>query len=105
MMKTVADYVSTSYLDVPGYTVGGKTGTANIADENGAYIPDTYIASFAGIAPVENPQIAVLVKIDRPKDVPWGSAVAAPIFSDIANKVLPYLGVAPTESALVQNVQ
>jgi cell division protein FtsI/penicillin-binding protein 2 len=104
MMKTVADYIPTNYLDVPGYTVGGKTGTANIADENGGYIPDTYIASFAGVAPVEDPQIAVLVKIDKPKDVPWGSAVAAPVFSDIANKALPYLGVAPTESALVQNV-
>lgn len=104
MMKTVADYIPTNYLDVPGYTVGGKTGTANIADENGGYIPNTYIASFAGVAPVNDPQIAVLVKIDRPKDVPWGSAVAAPVFSDIANKVLPYLGVAPSESALVQNV-
>lgn len=105
MMGTVADYIPTNYLDVPGYRVGGKTGTANIADENGSYIPDTYIASFAGVAPLDDPEIAVLVKIDKPKDVPWGSAVAAPVFSEIANKVLPYLGVAPTESALVQNVQ
>jgi len=105
MMQAVASFIAPSYLDVPGYTVGGKTGTANIADPNGGYIPDTYIASFAGIAPLENPQIAVLVKIDKPKDVPWGSAVAAPVFSDIANKALPYLGVAPSDSVLVQNVQ
>jgi cell division protein FtsI/penicillin-binding protein 2 len=104
MMGEVARYIPTNYLDVAGYTVGGKTGTANIADENGGYIPDTYVASFAGVAPLDNPEIAVLVKIDRPKDVPWGSAVAAPVFSDIANKVLPYLGVAPTETVLVQNV-
>jgi cell division protein FtsI/penicillin-binding protein 2 len=104
MMGVVADTITPTYVNVPGYTVGGKTGTANIADENGSYIPDTYIASFAGVAPLDNPQIAVLVKIDKPKDVPWGSAVAAPVFSEIANKALPYLGVAPTESALVQNV-
>jgi cell division protein FtsI/penicillin-binding protein 2 len=105
MMGSVTNYIATSYLDVPGYRIGGKTGTASVADENGGYIPDTYIASFAGVAPLDNPEIAVLVKVDKPKDVPWGSAVAAPVFSAIANKVLPYLGVAPTESALVQDVQ
>ena len=105
MMGEVAGYISTNYLDVPGYRVGGKTGTANLADDNGSYIPDTYISSFAGVAPLDDPEIAVLVKIDKPKGVPWGSAVAAPVFSEIANKVLPYLGIAPTESALVQDVQ
>ena len=105
MMGSVTDYISTNYLDVPGYRIGGKTGTANVTDENGGYIPDTYIASFAGVAPLEDPEIAVLVKIDKPKGVPWGSSVAAPVSSTIANKVLPYLGVPPTESALVQAVQ
>jgi stage V sporulation protein D (sporulation-specific penicillin-binding protein) len=105
MMGSVTDYISHQYIDVPGYRVGGKTGTANVTDENGGYIPDTYIASFAGVAPLDDPEIAVLVKIDKPKGVPWGSAVAAPIFSELANKALPYLGVAPTETALVQGLQ
>ncbi len=105
MMGAVTDTISSQYIDVPGYRVGGKTGTANVTDDNGGYIPDTYIASFAGVAPLDDPEIAVLVKIDKPKGVPWGSAVAAPVFSAIANKALPYLGVAPTEAALVQDVQ
>jgi cell division protein FtsI/penicillin-binding protein 2 len=105
MMGRVTDNLPKAYIDVPGYRIGGKTGTANLTDENGSYIPDTYIASFAGVAPLDDPEIAVLVKVDKPKDVPWGSAVAAPVFSAIANKVLPYLGVAPTESALVQDVR
>jgi cell division protein FtsI/penicillin-binding protein 2 len=104
MMGAVTDSIP-QYINVAGYKVGGKTGTANIADANGSYIPDTYIASFAGVAPLDDPEIAVLVKIDKPKDVPWGSAVAAPVFSQIATRVLPYLGIAPTESALVQDVQ
>jgi cell division protein FtsI/penicillin-binding protein 2 len=85
MMGAVADSIP-QYINVAGYRVGGKTGTANIADENGSYIPDTYIASFAGVAPLEDPQIAVLVKIDKPKDVPWGSAVAAPARSGHRSK-------------------
>jgi cell division protein FtsI/penicillin-binding protein 2 len=104
MMGVVADNTSTLYLDVPGYDVGGKSGTANIALENGGYKPDAYISSYAGIAPLDDPQIAVLVKVDEPKDVPWGSAVAAPAFSAIAQQALAYLKVPPTEEVLVQNV-
>ncbi|MEX0682372.1 MAG: penicillin-binding protein 2 [Dehalococcoidia bacterium] len=105
MMGVVADTTSTLYLDVPGYNVGGKSGTANIAEENGGYRPDAYISSYAGVAPLEDPQIAVLVKIDEPKDVPWGSAVAAPVFSTLANKVLAYLKVPPTDDILVAKVE
>lgn len=105
MMGVVSDGISTAYLDVQGYDVGGKTGTANIALENGGYKPDAYISSFAGVAPLENPQLAVLVKIDEPKDVPWGSAVAAPAFGHLVEKALAYLNVPPSESVLVQNVQ
>jgi cell division protein FtsI/penicillin-binding protein 2 len=101
MMGVVVDGIPSAYLDVPGYRVGGKTGTANIALENGGYKPDAYISSFAGVAPVENPEIAVLVKIDEPKDVPWGTVVAAPAFGRIAEGALAYLNVPPTENALV----
>lgn len=105
MMGVVADGISTNYLDVQGYEVGGKSGTANIALENGGYKPDAYISSFAGVAPLEDPQIAVLVKVDEPKDVPWGSAVAAPAFGRLAEQALAYLNVPPSESVLVQDVQ
>jgi cell division protein FtsI/penicillin-binding protein 2 len=104
MMGVVVDGIATNAADVPGYRVGGKSGTANIALENGGYKPDAYISSFAGIAPLDDPQIAVLVKIDEPKDVPWGTVVAAPAFAHIAQQALTYLDVPPSEEALVASV-
>lgn len=101
MMGVVVDGISTNYLDVQGYRVGGKTGTANIALENGGYKPDAYISSFIGVAPLEDPQIVILVKIDEPKDVPWGSVVSAPAFGRIAQAALAYMKVPPSEAALV----
>jgi cell division protein FtsI/penicillin-binding protein 2 len=94
MMGVVADSVSSDYLSVPGYDVGGKSGTAQVADGNGGY-KSTYISSFAGVVPLQDPQLAILVKVDEPRDVPWGSTVAAPVFSGIAQKVLPYLNIPP----------
>lgn len=81
---------------VPGYQVAGKTGTAQIA-ENGVYIPDATIASFVGFVPAQNPAFVMLVKIDRPKDTPWGSETAGPLFQSIARELLLYMHVAPTE--------
>jgi len=104
MMGVVADNTLENLLDVQGYRIGGKSGTANIGDPNGGYKPDTYISSYAGVAPLDNPQIAVLVKIDEPKDVPWGTVVAAPAFDAIAEKILAYLKVPPTEPVAVQNL-
>ncbi|HEY5626174.1 MAG TPA: penicillin-binding protein 2 [Dehalococcoidia bacterium] len=104
MMGVVVDGVSTAYIDVPGYAFGGKTGTANIATENGGYKPDAYISSFVGVAPLDDPEIVVLVKIDEPEDVPWGTVVAGPAFSRLADKALAYLKIPPTEEVLVANL-
>ncbi len=104
MMGVVVDGIPSAYVDVPGYEVGGKTGTANIATENGGYKPDAYISSFVGVAPLDDPEIAVLVKIDEPKDVPWGTVVAGPAFSRLAEKALAYLKVPPTEAVLVADL-
>jgi cell division protein FtsI/penicillin-binding protein 2 len=101
MMGVVVDGISTNYLDVQGYRVGGKTGTANIALENGGYKPNAYISSFVGVAPLDDPKIVILVKIDEPQDVPWGSVVSAPAFGRIAQDALAYMKVPPTEAALV----
>jgi cell division protein FtsI/penicillin-binding protein 2 len=105
MMGVVVDGIPTTYLDIQGYRVGGKTGTANITSEDGGYKPGAYISSFVGIAPLEDPQLAVLVKIDEPKDVPWGTVVAAPAFGSLVQAALAYLKVPPTEQALVSSVQ
>jgi cell division protein FtsI/penicillin-binding protein 2 len=104
MMGVVVDGIPKTYLDVQGYRVGGKTGTANIATGDGQYKPTGYISSFAGIAPLEDPQLAILVKIDEPKDVPWGTVVAAPAFGRIVEQALAYMKVPPNQPASVMEV-
>jgi cell division protein FtsI/penicillin-binding protein 2 len=101
MMGVVADSVSTHYLNVNGYDIGGKSGTANVATPDSGYKKDAYISSFVGLAPLEDPQIVVLVKIDEPKDLPWGTVVAAPAFGRIVEQTLAYLEVPPQDAALV----
>lgn len=78
-----------------GYSVCGKTGTAQKIDENGGYSSEKYVASFVGFAPVENPKIAVLVVVDEPQKQHYGSIVAAPAFKAIAQKTLDYMHIAP----------
>ena len=82
-------------VEIPGYTLAGKTGTAEIADENG-YSNSRFVASFIGMAPADDPRIVVSVMVNEPQNGYYGSEVAAPVFGDIASFALPYLGV-PTE--------
>ena len=87
-----------------GYSVCGKTGTAQKIDENGRYSYEKYVASFVGFAPMENPKIAVLVVVDEPNKQHYGSIVAAPAFKAIAQKTLDYMHIAPkikTEKLMV----
>jgi cell division protein FtsI/penicillin-binding protein 2 len=79
---------------VNGYDIAGKTGTAQIPTERG-YDDRWTIASFIGWAPVEDPQFMVLVRIDKPEISPWGSVVAAPIFRDIAERLVTMLEIPP----------
>ncbi|MEX0800374.1 MAG: penicillin-binding protein 2 [Dehalococcoidia bacterium] len=101
MMGVVVEGIPPSLLDVQGYNVGGKTGTANIIASSGGYKDGAYISSFAGIVPLEDPELVIYVKIDEPKGIPWGTVVAAPAFERIAQASLAYLKIAPQEPALV----
>ena len=83
--------------DVSGYSVCGKTGTAQKIDKNGSYSDRLYTASFLGFAPTERPVIAVLVVVDEPRADFYGGSVAAPAFSQIVKESLGYLNVVPTE--------
>lgn len=94
VLNAAAEQGETNLAIVPGYTIGGKTGTGSIATPQG-YTTNLTIASFVGFAPVENPQIIVLVKIDEPRTSPWGSVVASPVFSRVMQKALVYLRVPP----------
>jgi cell division protein FtsI/penicillin-binding protein 2 len=83
-----------SAVSVPGYVLAGKTGTAQKV-ENGTYSDTKYVASFVGFAPAEHPKLLVAVVVDEPQDVHVGGAVAAPVFGQIAEFALPYLGISP----------
>ncbi len=83
-----------SEVSVPGYTLAGKTGTAEVA-ENGTYSETKYVASFIGFAPAQDPRLLVAVIVDQPQGEIYGGSVAAPAFGEIAEFALPYLGVAP----------
>lgn len=80
---------------IEGYRVGGKTGTAQKAGKGG-YQQGKYVASFLGIAPVDNPRLVCLVVIDEPQGYPYfGGTLAAPIFKNVVSDSLRYLGVRP----------
>ncbi len=83
-----------SEVSVPGYTLAGKTGTAQVA-ENGTYSETKYVASFIGFAPAQDPKLLAAVIVDQPQGDIYGGSVAAPAFGKIAAFALPYLGVAP----------
>jgi len=83
-----------SEVEVPGYQLAGKTGTAEKA-ENGGYSETDYVASFVGFAPAEDPELLVAVIVDEPLYEHSGGAVAAPVFGEIASFALPYLGISP----------
>jgi cell division protein FtsI (penicillin-binding protein 3) len=96
MMEGVALFGSGKPAQLNGYSSGGKTGTAQKVDPaTHLYSKTMHIASFAGIAPVNNPVIAVAVVIDNPRNGPsyYGTAVSAPVFAEVAQEVLEYLNV------------
>ncbi len=96
IMKTVITEGGTGISAfVDGYTVGGKTGTAQKIDASGNYAPDKYISSFLGFAPADDPRLVILVVIDEPVGEHYGGTVAAPAFQKIAHETLQHLNVAP----------
>ena len=103
MMEGVVLYGSGKPAQLNGYSAGGKTGTAQKIDPaTHLYSKTMHIASFVGIAPVNNPVISIAVIIDNPQKGPsyYGTAVSAPVFAEVAQKVLEYLGV-PHDATLV----
>ena len=86
---------------VPGFTISGKTGTAQKAAPGGGYEKDKYVVSFSGFLPSENPAFVALVVLDdaHPKNpaLNYGGTVAAPIFARVAEKAARYLDLEPHE--------
>ncbi|MFH1061624.1 MAG: penicillin-binding transpeptidase domain-containing protein [Candidatus Omnitrophota bacterium] len=78
---------------VKGYSTAGKTGTAQKVVAGEGYSHNKFIASFIGFAPAENPKVVIAVVFDEPKPFYYGGTVCAPIFKNIAEKVLKYMDV------------
>jgi len=94
MMQKVVLEGTARRAALDGYTVGGKTGTGQEIDpKTGAYSKTKYNATFAGFAPLNNPQVVVAVILDSPVGLHQGGQVSAPVFRRITQQVLEYLHV------------
>jgi cell division protein FtsI (penicillin-binding protein 3) len=91
---------SGTLAEIPGYSVAGKTGTAQVIGPSGTYADGGYIASFVGYVPATKPAFAMIALIRGPKKEHYGGRVAAPLFRKIGQQVLKYLDVPPDQ---VQN--
>jgi cell division protein FtsI (penicillin-binding protein 3) len=95
MLKGVVSDQGTAVLaKIPGYSVAGKTGTAQKPGGHG-YLPGKYVATFVGMVPASDPRLVVLVSVDEPHGQIYGGLVAAPAFAQIASFDLQYLEVPP----------
>ena len=96
MLEQVTLKGTAKQAQLDGYTAAGKTGTAQKIDpRTRAYSQTKFIGSFVGFAPVENPAVVIIVVIDEPVGGYHGGDVAAPVFREIAEQILPALGVTP----------
>ncbi len=99
MLEGVVSSGTGTSAAIDGYTVAGKTGTAQIPDPNHlGYITGAYVGSFAGFAPAEDPVLSAVVVLDHPTPI-YGGAVAAPVFSTIMAYALHHYGIPTTAAA------
>ncbi len=86
-----------------GYRVAGKTGTSQKIDlKTGTYSSSDVIVSFVGFVPADQPCLTMLVVIDEPEIGKWGGSTAAPVFGNVAKRVLPHLGILPGGAQLIR---
>ncbi len=96
MLEGVTLHGTARKAQLDGYTAAGKTGTAQKIDpKTHTYSKTKYIGSFVGFAPVKNPAVVIIVVIDEPQGSYHGGDVAAPVFREIAEQILPDLSVSP----------
>ena len=105
MLVHVVEEGTGHFAAIPGYEVGGKTGTAQKLDPaTRRYSRAPGVLSFIGFVPADEPRLVMLVMLDEPKNEKWGSEAAAPIFSAIAAPVLRYLEIPARDAAPIQIV-
>ncbi len=99
MLRNVVEKGHGKRAGVPGYLVGGKTGTAQVASTSSrGYEEEKTNGSFAGFAPLENPKYTIMVRIENPRAVEWAESSAAPTFGELMRFLLEYANVEPTEA-------
>ena len=100
MMESVVGSQGTApQAAVPGYRVAGKTGTVK-KSVSGGYADDRYLSVFAGLAPVSNPRLVMVVMIDEPRgEQYYGGQIAAPVFANVMAGALRILNIAPDDLA------
>jgi cell division protein FtsI (penicillin-binding protein 3) len=96
MLEGVTLHGTAKKAQLDGYSAAGKTGTAQKIDpRTRSYSKTKFVGSFVGFAPVSNPQVVIIVVIDEPTGAYHGGDVAAPVFREVAEQILPILGVEP----------
>ncbi len=93
MLQSVVDEGTGQLAQIPGYTVAGKTGTAQKVDPETGLYGDEYVTSFVGFAPAEDPKYLTLIVVDEPQKDLFGEVVAAPAFQDVMGFTLGYFNV------------
>ncbi len=103
MMVAVVQNGLDGGASLPGYTIAGKTGTAEIPTPV-SYRTDAFIMSFIGFLPADDPQVIVLIKLDEPKTGRWASQVVAPVFRRLAERLVILMEIPPdaVRKALVE---
>jgi cell division protein FtsI (penicillin-binding protein 3) len=97
MLECVTSAGTATAAQIPGYTVAGKTGTAQIPNGRGGYTPGAWMATFVGFVPAQSPQLTAIVVINHPNDY-YGGAASAPVFSTIMRYALRHFDVSPPAS-------
>lgn len=99
MLVNAVDNGEAKWAKPKGYRIAGKTGTAQIAIA-GHYDPNKTIASFIGFAPADDPKFVMLIILNKPSTSIYGSETAAPVFFNVAKKILTYYNIPPSETVI-----
>lgn len=102
IMEKTVELGTGQLVQIPGYALGGKTGTAQKANpKGGGYLKGAYVSSFIGAVPINDPKVLILVSIDSPQKNYYGSTVAGPVFKKLAQLAIDRYGIHPQKDAKI----